>query len=94
MLKLSTKPNITYELALAYQPNTTLIALISLYMTAVKAAVSLLVSGYSSLVLFNAHQEQAYKASFLSPDGNNEVNISMVGFIDNSMGTCNGFWPQ
>ena len=48
---------------------------------------------FISSTLFDIHQAQAHGARFVSPDGTNEVRISMVGFVDDSNGSCNDFQP-
>jgi len=49
---------------------------------------------FISSTLCDIHQEISYGASFTNPEGNESVTISMVGFVDDSTGTCNDFRPQ
>jgi hypothetical protein len=49
---------------------------------------------FISSTLFDIHKEKAYGAHFISPDGHYRVEFSMVGFVDDSTGTCNDFQPQ
>ena len=49
---------------------------------------------FISSTLFQAHQNNAFGASFVSPDGKHRVSFSMVGFVDDSTGTCNDFRPS
>lgn len=47
-----------------------------------------------SSTLFDIHHQQGHGAKFVSPDGRHSVSFSMVGFVDDSTGTCNHFAPQ
>ena len=49
---------------------------------------------FISSTLFDLHAAQSYGASFYSPDGTESLRMSMVGFVDDSTGTCNDFQPQ
>jgi hypothetical protein len=49
---------------------------------------------FISSTICNIHQSIAYGASFTNPEGEESVQISMVGFVDNSTGTYNDFRPQ
>jgi hypothetical protein len=49
---------------------------------------------FISSTLFDIHQEVSHGATFVSPDGRERVRITMVGFVDDSTGTCNDFRPQ
>lgn len=49
---------------------------------------------FISSTLCDAHQRSAHGAKFISPDGTEETKITMVGFVDDSTGTCNDFRPQ
>ena len=49
---------------------------------------------FISSTLFDTHNSLAHGATFVSPDGNHQVQFSMVGFVDDSTGTCNDFRPQ
>jgi hypothetical protein len=49
---------------------------------------------FISSTLFDIHQEVSHGANFVSPDGQDRVRITMVGFVDDSTGTCNDFQPQ
>jgi hypothetical protein len=44
--------------------------------------------------LCDVHQTISHGATFTSPDGEDTVKITMVGFVDDSTGTCNDFRPQ
>ena len=49
---------------------------------------------FISSTLCDIHQQISHGAKFVSPDGQEEVKITMVGFVDDSTGTCNDFQPQ
>lgn len=49
---------------------------------------------FISSTLFDIHFSQAQGARFISPDGQYTTSLSMVGFVDDSTGTCNDFRPQ
>lgn len=49
---------------------------------------------FISSTLFNVHSAQAHRATFFSPDGSIQVCITMVGFVNNTMGSSNDFRPQ
>jgi hypothetical protein len=49
---------------------------------------------FISSTLFDIHNRLAHGARFVSPDGQHKVELSMVGFVDDSTGTCNDFRPQ
>jgi hypothetical protein len=49
---------------------------------------------FISSTLFDLHKSQAHGASFISPDGQYTTSFSMVGFVDDSTGTCNDFQPN
>jgi hypothetical protein len=49
---------------------------------------------FISSTLFDIHKGLAHGAQFVSPDGQHHVHFSMVGFVDDSTGTCNDFRPQ
>ena len=49
---------------------------------------------FISSTLFDIHQQQAHGASFVAPDGKTKVEISLVGFVDDSNGSTNDFQPQ
>jgi len=49
---------------------------------------------FISSTLFDLHEQQAYGASFSSPDGTQQVRLTMVGFVDDSTGTCNDYQPM
>ena len=49
---------------------------------------------FISSTLFDIHATQAHGARFTTPDGSQSVRITMVGFVDDSTGTCNDFRPQ
>jgi hypothetical protein len=42
----------------------------------------------------DVHQQISYGARFVSPNGDEEVKTTMVGFADDCSGTCNDFQPQ
>jgi len=46
-----------------------------------------------SLTLFDLHEQHAHRALFSSPDGTQQVPLTMVGFVDDSTGTCNRINP-
>jgi len=48
---------------------------------------------FISSTIFDLHDEQAHGASFSTPDGTQQVRLTMVGFVDDSTGTCNDFQP-
>ena len=41
--------------------------------------------------LFDVHKAQAYGTRFITPHGQHQVIFSMVGFVDDSTGSCNDF---
>jgi hypothetical protein len=47
-----------------------------------------------SSTLFEVHSTQAHGATFVSPDGTRSIRITMVGFVDDTTGSCNDFRPQ
>ena len=49
---------------------------------------------FISSTLFDIHASKSYGARFVSPDGKHQVSISMVGFVDDSTGSCNDFQPN
>ena len=49
---------------------------------------------FISSTLCDIHQQISHGAKFVSPDGEEEVKITMVGFVDDCTGTCNDFQPQ
>ena len=49
---------------------------------------------FISSTLCDVHQTISHGATFTSPDGEDTVKITMVGFVDDSTGTCNDFQPQ
>jgi hypothetical protein len=49
---------------------------------------------FTSSTLCDAHFETSFGARFASPDGMEQVKISMVGFVDDCTGTTNDFQPQ
>jgi hypothetical protein len=49
---------------------------------------------FISSTLFDIHQDISHGATFTTPDGAISVRITMVGFVDDSTGTCNDFRPQ
>lgn len=49
---------------------------------------------FISSTLFDIHESQAHGATFISPDGSTRVHLSMVGFVDDSTGSCNDFQPS
>ena len=49
---------------------------------------------FISSTLFDIHHAKSHGASFVSPDGQHSVSFSMVGFVDDSTGTCNDFQQQ
>ena len=61
-----------------------------------KAAGTLPVCGFLSHrhPLFDIHQHISHGACFVSPDGQYRTSLSMVGFVDDSTGTCNDVRPQ
>ena len=48
---------------------------------------------FISSTLFDLQDEQAHGASFSTPGGTQQVRLTMVGFVDDSTGTCNDFQP-
>jgi hypothetical protein len=48
---------------------------------------------FISSTLFDIHERHAHGASFSSPDGTHQARLTMVGFVDDSTGTCNDFQP-
>jgi hypothetical protein len=46
---------------------------------------------FISSVLFTLHEKQAHGATFVSPDGETTVHLSMVGFVDDSTSRTNDF---
>jgi hypothetical protein len=49
---------------------------------------------FISSTLCDVHQTISHGATFTSPDGEDTAKITMVGFVDDSTGTCNDFRPQ
>ena len=49
---------------------------------------------FISSTLCDVHNSISYGATFTTPDGSEDVSISMVGFVDDSTGTYNNFQPQ
>jgi hypothetical protein len=49
---------------------------------------------FISSTLFDIHSFQAYGSNFISPDGQESIRITMVGFVDDTSGSCNDFRPQ
>jgi len=49
---------------------------------------------FISSTLCDIHNNQSHGATFTNPDGTESVNISMVGFVDDSTGSYNDFRPQ
>jgi hypothetical protein len=49
---------------------------------------------FISSTLFDIHSDQAYGSHFMSPNGNESIRITMVGFVDDTSGSCNDFRPQ
>ena len=49
---------------------------------------------FISSTLFEVQEQQAKGARFCQPDGKEEVDIYMVGFVDDTNGTQNDFRPQ
>jgi hypothetical protein len=49
---------------------------------------------FISATLFDVHNRASNGALFMSPDGTSTVRITMVGFVDDSTGSCNDFQPQ
>jgi hypothetical protein len=49
---------------------------------------------FISSTLFDIHDEQAHGAQFKSPDGHESIRLTMVGFVDDTTGSCNHFRPQ
>ena len=49
---------------------------------------------FLSSTLFEAHEQQAYGATFRSVHDSVKVKLTMVGFVDDTTGTCNDFRPQ
>lgn len=49
---------------------------------------------FISSTLCDAHFYAAHGATFVSPDGQENLKITMVGFVDDSTGTNNDFKPQ
>jgi len=47
-----------------------------------------------SSTLCDIHQQSSYGATFTSPDGDDKIKLTMVGFVDDCTGTCNDFRPQ
>jgi hypothetical protein len=48
---------------------------------------------FISSTLFDVHASQSYGATFISPDGLTKLRLSMVGFADDSTGSCSNFRP-
>lgn len=49
---------------------------------------------FISSTLFDVHTSLAQGATFVSPDGCHSIRFSMVGFVDDSTGSCNDFQPN
>ena len=49
---------------------------------------------FISSTLCDVHNSISHGATFTTPDGTEQVSISMVGFVDDSTGTYNNFQPQ
>lgn len=49
---------------------------------------------FISSTLCDVHNNLSHGAQFTSPDGQDNIKISMVGFVDDSTGTSNDFSPQ
>lgn len=49
---------------------------------------------FISSTLFDIHYAHSKGITFVSPDGGSEVRMSMVGFVDDSTGSCNDFRPN
>ena len=49
---------------------------------------------FISSTLFDIHAQLSHGVTFVSPDGKNKVHMSMVGFVDDSTGSCNDFQPS
>ena len=49
---------------------------------------------FISCTLFTAHQQKAHGVTYVAPDGQEQVHMSMVGFVDDSTGSCNDFQPS
>jgi hypothetical protein len=49
---------------------------------------------FISSTLFDIHGSKAHGATFVSPDGQRRVHLSMVGFVDDSTGSLNDFQPS
>ena len=46
-----------------------------------------------SSTLFAIHEALSHGITYISPDGHNRIHMSMVGFVDDSTGSCNDFQP-
>ena len=46
---------------------------------------------FLSCLLFAAHAKIARKATYYNPDGSNEMDLTMVGFVDDTNGQVNNF---
>ena len=47
-----------------------------------------------SSTLFDIHNSNAFGTTFTTPDGTITSRLTMVGFVDDSTGSCNDFQPQ
>jgi hypothetical protein len=49
---------------------------------------------FISSTLFDIHLKRSQGMKYVSPDGKDTVHMSMVGFVDDSTGSCNDFTPN
>jgi hypothetical protein len=97
MLRLSNLEQARYKLGMALHLSETEYShclQFPLYGSGQGSGNSPCISLFISFTLFDVHAAQAHGADFVTPDGTEDVHLTMVRFVDDYTGSCNDFQPQ